>query len=63
MAKPKKRVKRPTEKQLRALWDACVAWRDSVKVLAPECFGQSDRVILSLGDLGEEVCNVIGYSE
>lgn len=53
----------PTPEQLRALWNACVKWRDEHKPWEPGdawaiCEDDSD---VALTDLLEAVCDVIGY--
>ncbi len=52
----------PTPERLRALWDACAAWRDENKPLSAESIYQVDSVMLSAPDLVIAVCDVVGYA-
>lgn len=53
----------PTEEQLKKLWDVCAKWRDSHKPLCAESIYQRDSIQEALPELGEAVCDVIGYAE
>lgn len=46
-----------------ALWKACRAWVEKNQVRAPESIYQVDSVAVALFDLGEIVCEHVGYHE
>lgn len=43
------------------LWKTCKEWIDKEKPTCPESIVQIDSVNLSLPDLAESICNIVGY--
>jgi hypothetical protein len=54
---------KPNPKQLKALWDAVVKWRDEHEVSCAESLLQVDSVNEELPELAEEVFDIVGYWE
>jgi hypothetical protein len=52
----------PSLNRLRALWTACVAWRDKMDPSCREDIFQCDRVALSCPGLAGDVMDVVGYA-
>ena len=54
---------KPTPKQLKALWDAVVKWRDEHEVGCAESLLQVDSVNEELPELAEKALDIVGYWE
>ena len=54
---------KPTTKQLQALWDAVVKWRDDHGVSCAESLLQVDSVNEELPELAEQALDIVGYWE
>lgn len=53
----------PDGAQLLDLWAACAKWIGEFRPLCAESIVQTDRVNLNLDQLGEAVCEVVGYAD
>jgi hypothetical protein len=53
----------PTPKQLKALWDVVVKWRDENEVSCAESLLQVDSVNEELPELAEQALDIVGYWE
>lgn len=60
---PEPATTKPTRKQLKALWDVVVAWRDDNKVSCSESLAQVDSISEELPDLAEKALDIVGYWE
>lgn len=54
---------KPTPKQLKALWDAVVKWRDEHEVICAESLVQVDSINEDLSTFAEDALNIVGYWE
>ena len=49
------------QEKMQALWEACQKWVEENRVRAPESIYQVDSVAVALFDLGEIVCDHVGF--